>query len=185
MIRWKDIDGFPGYQVSTNGKVRSYINNRHGVGDKVHVLKPIVNHNGYETVCLGRGNRRLVHRLVAAAYLPNPDDLPLVRHLDDNPRNNSYKNLAWGTQTDNMQDCVKHGRLCGDTSGAIAARKKPVVAIPKNGGAAIIFESMQEASRKLHVWPQHVSRVASGKLSQTGGYVFQYLSKGECSHESD
>lgn len=176
---WKDVDGFPGYQVSKNGEVRSYINNRHGIGSTPHLLKPVQNRHGYDTVCLGRGQRRLVHRLVASAYIPNPDNLPLVRHLDDNPKNNHYKNLAWGTQVDNMRDCVKHGRLVGDTSGAIRARKKPITATPKNGGPSKVYSSICEASRELNLWPQHVSRVANGKLAQTGGYIFAFVNKEE------
>ena len=174
MEEWRDITDFPGYQVSNTGKVRSYINNRHGIGKESHVLTPVVNKHGYETVCLGRGNRKLVHRLVASTYIPNASNLPIVRHMDDNPRNNNVNNLAWGTQTDNMQDCVSHGRLVGNTKNAIQSRKKAVVAIPKNGGNPMMFDSMSEASRCLNLWPQHISKVVSGEISQTGGYTFKY-----------
>lgn len=172
--KWKEVVGFEGYQVSDTGEVRSFINNRHGVGTKSHILKPTPNKHGYDTVCLGRGNRKLVHRLVADAYVPNPDGLPLVRHLDDNPKNNSCGNLAWGTQTDNMQDCVKHGRLVGDTRAAIASRKKEVIATSLDGSCSMIFESVQGAARVLDVWPQHICSVIQGKIRQTGGWTFRY-----------
>lgn len=174
MEDWKDIDGFPGYQVSKNGEVRSFVNNRHGISDKSHVLKPAFTRRGYSSVCLGRGNRRQVHRLVASAYIPNPEHLPLVRHMDDNPRNNRVENLAWGTQANNMQDCVKHGRLVGDTRAAIESRKRSVIATPKDGGNPYIFSSISEASRVLGVWPQHICKAARGEISQTGGYRFKY-----------
>lgn len=183
MEKWKDIEGFPGYQVSDTGKVRSFINNRHGVGDKSHELKPVYNRNGYPTVVLGRGNRRLVSRLVATAHIPNPDNLPLVRHLDDNPSNNHATNLAWGTQTDNMQDCVRRSRLAGDTRAAIESRKTPVIATPKNGGQSVRFESVSDAARSLGVWPQHICGVIQGRISQTGGHVFRYAEKEESRHE--
>lgn len=177
---WRDIDEFRGYQVSNYGNVRSYINNRHGICGEWHTLKPQPNHNGYLTVCLGRGNRRLVSRLVAIAFIPNPDNLPLVRHLDDNPLNNHVDNLAWGTQTDNMQDCVKHGRLVGDTRAAIESTKKKIIATPLNGGHPVVFSSMAEAARSLGVWPQHVSNVIYGRIRQTGGWTFKLLNEEGC-----
>lgn len=179
METWKDIEGFPGYQVSDHGNVRSRVNNRHGLSDEYHPLKPYVSKLGYESVCLGRNTRRSIHRLVASAFLPNPNNLPLVRHMDDNPRNNHVTNIAWGTQTDNMQDCVRHGRLVGDTRAAINSRKKRVVAISKSTGSREVFESVQEAARVLNVWPQHICSVIQGKISQTGGFVFEYIDEEE------
>lgn len=179
MEKWKDIDGFPGYQVSNTGKVRSYINNRHGVGTESHEIKPSITKNGRASVQLGRGNRKSVHRLVADAYIPNPNNYPIVRHLDDNPRNNHEDNLAWGTQKDNMQDCVRHGRLVGDTRAAIESKKKRVIAYSKDGKTSMEFNSIQEAARVLNVWPQHICSVLQGKISQTGGWIFDYVKEGE------
>lgn len=173
-IMWKDIAEKEGYQVSEDGRVRSFHNNRHGVCDEPHELKHEINKHGYHAVHLGRGRRRLVSRLVAEAFIPNPDNLPIVRHLDDNPDNNSVYNLAWGTQTDNMQDCVRHGRLVGDTRSAVEANKKPVVAVSLSDGSSKWYESCRAASRDLGVWPQHISNVLYGRIKQTGGYSFRY-----------
>lgn len=174
MEHWKDIEGFPGYQVSDQGRIRSRINNRHGLGESYHELKPVLNKHGYPTITLGRGNRFLISRLVATAFVPNPKNLPLVRHMDDNPLNNRVKNLKWGTQTDNMQDCVRHGRLVGDTRSAIEATKKPVVAISLDGVKRIYFDSQSDAARTLDLWPQHISNVLKGRIRQTGGWRFEY-----------
>lgn len=178
-MQWKDIQDEDGYQISDTGKVRSYKNNRHGTCDDYHILKPVLNRRGYETVCLGRGRRKLVHRLVAQAYIPNPNNYPMVRHMDDNPRNNNVKNLAWGTQVDNMQDCVRHGRLVGDTRAAIESTKKPVRAIKLDDTYSEVFSSIHEAARELSLWPQHISSVLLGRLRQTCGYVFEYIDKEE------
>ena len=177
MEEWRDIKDFPGYQVSNTGKVRSFINNRHGVCDEYHELTPYVNKHGYSSVQMGRGRRRSVHRLVASTFIPNPDSKPLVRHLDDDPRNNQVNNLAWGTQKDNMEDCVNHGRLVGDTTSAINARKKSVIATSKDGLQSIEFSSIHDAARALGVWPQHICSVMQGKISQTGGWIFRYADK--------
>lgn len=175
---WRDIKGHPGYQVSDAGNVRSFINNRHGVGESSHILKPVFNHHGYPTVCLGRNNRKLVSRLVATAFLPNPTQLPLVRHKDDDPKNNHVSNLVWGTQKDNMQDCVRRGRLVGNIQPAIDSTKRPIIAIAKDGSACMEFDSIHDAARELNVWPQHICSVLQGKISQTGGWKFVDAERG-------
>ena len=96
---WKDIDGFNGdYQVSNLGRVRSF--NR----KTVRYLKPQLI-QGYERVHLDwKQNRHylFVHRLVALAFIPNPENKPVVNHLDENPRNNNVTNLEWATQKENI-----------------------------------------------------------------------------------
>ena len=179
MELWKDIAGFCGYQVSNYGRVRSFANNRHGICDEWHLLKPQLSNKGYYTVCLGRGNRILLNRLVAQAFVPNPYNLPLVRHMDDNPKNNYANNLQWGTQKDNMQDCVRHGRLVGDTRAAIESKKQRIVAISKADGRRLQFDSLNDAARKLGLWVQHISSALKGRISQTGGWRFEYVKEGD------
>lgn len=179
MERWRNIKDKEGYQISNTGRVRSFINNRYGVGQISREIIPYTNERGYKSVHLGRGCRRSVHRLVAEAFIPNPKNLPLVRHLDDDPSNNRVKNLAWGTQTDNMQDCIKHGRLVGDTRAAVEAKRKPVIATSIETGERIKYESINAAALDLDLWSGHISSVLRGKISQTGGYRFEYVGEGD------
>ena len=110
----RQIPGYEGlYSVTTDGRVwseaRVYINGKVNSGK---YLKPDVLATGRLQVTLysrGKPTRYLVHRLVAMAYLPNPKSLPVVRHLDDNPLNNTPVNLAWGTYQDNTNDSVSNG----------------------------------------------------------------------------
>jgi len=101
---WADISGYEGeYQVSSQGRVRSvervayYL--RAGVEimrkHRSVVLAPNDNGNGYLSVCLGRDNRRYVHRMVCAAFCDNHDSLPEVNHKDGNTQNNVASNLEW------------------------------------------------------------------------------------------
>lgn len=177
---WKNIDGFDGYQISNKGEVRSYINNRYGPGNKKpHILKPCKNRHGYDTVQLGRGCRKLVHRLVAEAFIPNPHNLPIVRHKDDNPSNNNVSNLLWGTQVDNMQDCVRHGRLVGNIWPAIEANKKKVIAINVKTGEELEFQSQSEAARELNLLTGSISKVLLSQMYKTGDWTFRRLDKRE------
>ena len=89
---WVDIIDFPGYQVSNTGKVRNMKDFR--------LLGQHLNKNGYYTVNLRRNLESytcLVHRLVAIAFLPNPDNLPIVNHKDENTINPNVENLEWCT----------------------------------------------------------------------------------------
>lgn len=104
---WRDVVDWPGYQISSHGRVKSFKADKDG-----RILQPHLNDSGYPMVSLvsGTGRRKWrVHRLVATAFLPNPLSLPEVRHLDDVRTNNHVANLAWGTRSDNAVDNVKNG----------------------------------------------------------------------------
>lgn len=93
--RWRPVPGFEqDYEVSDHGRIRSH---RKGF---VQILKPILEKwNGYFTVSLfdmgGKMHKVKIHRLVASAFIPNPDDLPCVNHRDENKTNNHVDNLEW------------------------------------------------------------------------------------------
>lgn len=107
---WKDIPGYEGkYQVSNTGEVRSL--NYNGTR-KSKVLKQGTDKDGYKRVHLyknGKNKNYLVHRLVAQAFLPNPNNYPIINHKDENPSNNYYKNLEWCTYeyNNNYGNCRK------------------------------------------------------------------------------
>lgn len=94
---WRDIDGFDGYQVSNLGNVRSL--NYNGTGN-VQLLKPSLSgpNRGYKSISMQVADkviRRNVHRLVARAFIPNPNDLPEINHIDEDGTNNKVNNLEW------------------------------------------------------------------------------------------
>lgn len=97
---WKPIKGFEGsYEVSNYGNVRSLDRMVKCLNGYEHrngkMLKPHKNKKGYMSVSLGKNNQKLVHRLVAEAFVPNPDNLPIINHIDENPSNNFSSNLEW------------------------------------------------------------------------------------------
>ena len=173
---WKPIEGTDGkYEVSNTGKVRSlnYKNTR-----KTVELKPAPDPKGYiKTMILVNGKYKTVklHRLVAKAFVPNPDSKPQVNHKDGDKRNNAADNLEWITNIDNAHHAVDHGLFENSfkaMSDANSRRKKRVVAIDRSG-RQIEFESINEASRALEVIRRHIQEVLKGKRNQAKGYTFK------------
>ena len=113
---WKDIEGYNGlYQVSNMGRVKS-IDHYASNGQKIILYKGKIRkqnvHNGYLYVELSKNNvanTRLVHRLVARAFIENPNCYNTINHIDGNKLNNNYKNLEWCTQRQNVNHAVDTG----------------------------------------------------------------------------
>ena len=106
---YKQLKDFPDYYIAEDGEIVSTI------GYGLTFMKTWPNQYGHRYVRLrdrfGNKKRVSIHRLVAETYIPNPNNYPVVRHLDDCPENNDYWNLAWGTQADNVHDCLERKRF--------------------------------------------------------------------------
>ena len=91
---FKDIKGYPGYQISNKGRLWSTKTNRY--------LNPFVNNRGYLTINIkaanGKRKGELIHRLVALAFIDNPNGYPEVNHIDEDKKNNDVSNLEWCTR---------------------------------------------------------------------------------------
>lgn len=103
-----NIPGLEGYYISRLGTLWSrYHKSGKLTHSEWHKVKPNHNQKGYLFV-QKKGKCWYLHRLVAMAYIPNPNNYPIVRHLNDNPLDNRLANLAWGTQKDNVKDSIKN-----------------------------------------------------------------------------
>lgn len=127
-VIWKDVDGYKGfYQVSNIGDVRSvdrYVNHWQGGKciKKGKDLKPSLNHKGYCMVNLqinGKGGLKSIHRLVAEAFIPNPENKPQVNHINGIKSDNKVENLEWSTQSENQ----RHAFITGLNKGSMFGRK--------------------------------------------------------------
>lgn len=165
---WADIPYFTGlYQVSDSGLVR---NSRTG-----RVLK-FSTVNGYHRVCLcqnGKMTNLYVHRLVASAFIPNPENKSEVNHIDGNKTNNSVANLEWATRIENQ----RHAWLTGLHSVSDSHKKAIGEAhcTPVKCSNGTTYHSQKEAARQLGLHQANISKVLRGELRSTGGYSFERI----------
>lgn len=181
--KWKDIVGYENeYQINQFGEIRTLKNSPKL--KKYDVLKPqISKRNGYVYQMLYKnGKEKLlrVHRLVAMAFLPNPNNLPQVNHKDGNKQNNSVDNLEWCEQSDNMKHAYKNGLQTPSENQRKAIintnklKQKKVCQI-KDGEVINTFSGISEASRQTKISISCISRCCNLKRKSTNGYEWRFL----------
>ena len=160
-VKYSSLDAWGNYYVNSDGEIVSY-----KTGHPV-VLKTWPNQYGHKYTRIRVGNKYQtisVHREVAKAFVENPENHNVVRHLDDNPRNNCYDNLAWGEQKDNIQDMRDHGRMF----------LKPVICHETGK----IYPSCAAVADEFNVNRAMVTRCCRGEVHSLKGFHFEYY-KGE------
>lgn len=161
---WKDIPNYENlYQISNMGRVRS-LHNRYK--DKTY-LKPCENSKGYSSVSLCKDHTQKavnIHRLVAEAFIPNPDNLPCVNHKDEDKTNNNVDNLEWCSYQYNN---VYGNRLTKSAT----SRGIPVRCIETGA----IYQSGCAAQRETGVYQTGISMCCLGKAKTAGGFHWEFV----------
>lgn len=154
---WKDIKGYEGlYQVSNLGRIKSlsrYVDVREGV--KIHInerVKPhYINKKGYCQIGLCKDGIRkgfLVHRLVADAFIQNPQNKRTVNHINCDKSDNRIENLEWATYSENIRHAFSNNLI--DNSHSYDERKKPIVQLDKESGELLnTYDSIGSAMRSI------------------------------------
>ena len=165
------INVYPNYSVSNLGNVKSKTK-KLSVNEKIY---------SYVVIYL-KGERRtfLVHRLVANAFIPNPENKEQVNHKDGNKLNNRVENLEWVTRSENAIHCVRVlgikpanlNRIAG--FGADNYQSKKVNQFNKLGELINSFGSTREAFRLTGVDYRSISANANGKRKSAGGFIWKY-----------
>lgn len=193
---WKPIKGYEGrYEVSNFGSVKSLdrivdrLDNKGRpsyVTVKGRMLKPTLsvrNTGGYETVKLmidNKGKTKKVHRLVAEAFIPNPNKYPEVNHKNEVKTNNHMSNLEWCTKEYNNSYGTRYKRIHSHPNSIIAMKefgkpmRKKVKATCLKTGVTKIYKSMLSAENDGFD-SGHISKVCKGKRKQHKGFKWEYI----------
>ena len=159
----RDVVGYEGlYAVTSCGKVWSYRSQK--------FLKPYEDGGKYLKVHLsknGVGKQFKVHRLVAQAYIPNPEDKPMVNHRDENKQNNCVNNLEWVTASEN----TKYGtNIARAKLNGLGRHPKQVYCVELNR----TFGTIAAAANFINTTHSNVSKCLRGLQKTAGGYHWQY-----------
>ena len=164
---WKAIAGYEGlYEVSDLGRVKSLW---YG---KEKILKPRETHGGYLHVCLckdGKVEQPKIHRLVAEAFIPNPNNLETVNHKDEVKTNNVASNLEWMSVKDNINYGTHNKRVAESLSKQVQMLDKYTCEL------LATFPSTHEAKRVTGINQGHISSCCIGRRKSAGGYVWRYI----------
>jgi len=161
--KWKEIEEFPNYKISNTGKVYSI---------NIDKIKGTRFKNGYELVRLSKNDKiyeRFVARLVAIAFIPNPENKKEVNHIDEIKSNNMVTNLEWSTPKENVNHGTRNTRV----------RKKigyPVVQKTMEGEIIKIYESINQTQQFGFSFSQ-VAKVCRGLYTHHKNFKWEYLKK--------
>lgn len=159
---WKIIENYGNYMVSNLGRVKSLKTST--------ILKERSTKEGYVRVVLwekGKGKSCLIHRLVAQAFIPNPDSLPEVNHKDENKLNNSVENLEWCTHQYNCNYGTGKQRQVEQLS-------KSVIQFTLDGIKVGEYKSTNDAERETGYKHQNIGKCCLGKYKQAYGYIWKF-----------
>lgn len=173
----KEVVGFPMYTLDEQGNVYSkYV--KGGCGSHSNTLRkltPVLDKTGYLIVSLidreGAKIKVSIHRLVAIAYLPNPDNKKHVNHKDGCKTNNHLDNLEWCTPLENTLHAIATGlKDTRNLSQCVRVGKFSL-----DGGLLEEFDSLKKAELSTGVPFPNISKVCKGVRKHAGGFIWKYL----------
>lgn len=171
---WKDIPNYEGiYQISNYGNVRrlnKWDLNRREFYENIHNIKLQSDTKGYLHVDLSKNQnvkRRDVHRLVAEAFIPNPENKPEINHIDGNKKNNRVDNLEWCTRSENLLHLAYK----------LKCRIKPVLQYDLNGNFIREWDGARMAAEECGFSRKQITAVCGNKVGRKSANNFLWKYK--------
>lgn len=184
---WRPIKDFPKYEISDKGRIRS--NNFYRRGYSI-IMKTQLDIGGYECVKIRKGGRTVtlrIHRLVAEAFIPNPENKPFVDHINTIRNDNRKENLRWCTDIDNKRNPISayNRRTSVKLLAAVrnaakiggVKRSKPVLQYSKDGTFISEYKSARDAFMQTGISFQKIGAVCLGKRKTSGGFIWKFKTK--------
>lgn len=174
---WVNVFGYEGkYQVSNLGRVKSLP--RNGTVCYERILKIQVDKNGYNYVSFHKRKFK-IHRLVAEAFIPNPENKPQVNHIDGNKQNNEVENLEWATAQENLNHAFRIGlKKKTDLEKMIQCARlknmKPVLQYDLQGNFVKRWESAAEIQKCLGYREQNIGACCLNKYKKSNGFIWRF-----------
>lgn len=188
---YKNIKGYNGeYKINEDGDILSFKKN------KIQKIKPSINKDGYYYVTLykkGKPKTCRVHKLVALNFIPNPENKPVVDHIDGNKLNNNSKNLRWATVKENHNNPNTYKDISGENNPMKKyifsnehklklsehmlnnpINKSKIICLDNNK----IYNTIASASRELNICASSIHKACKGITNTAGNKRFKYYKEG-------
>lgn len=166
---WRPVAGHEDlYEVSNQGRVRSINYRRTG---KIHLLKPRIANGGYLSIHRNDSSKRLfIHRLVAEAFIENPDNLPQVNHKNEDKTDNRVENLEWCTASYNINYGTRNQRVAEKVK---ITKGEPIIQLTKDGHFVREWRSTTVAAKAFGVVISAISNCIHGRSPSSCGFIWR------------
>ena len=190
---WKDIKSYEGlYQISNTGKIKSLerYKDNHSKKQlvKEKIRKQIISKTGYYTCMLNKnGKIKLfkVHRLIAEAFIPNPNNYPIINHKDGNKLNNDISNLEWCNYSHNGKEAYRLGLIKNNTYGIKKYNNSLKIKVNQydlKGNFIKKWKCISDIQKELNYATTNICRCCKGTYKTAYGYIWKYA---ECDINND